>query len=85
MLRHILQYYVREDTIKAASAELVNQLHKLPFSNIHGEGTISSSDGQRFKIRADSLIASYYPRYYGIRQLASIHIFQTSIQLLVQK
>lgn len=43
----------------------MNQHHKLPFSNIHGHGTISSSDGQRFKIRADSLIASYYPRYYG--------------------
>lgn len=65
MLRHILQFYVREETNKNASAEIVNQHHQLPFSEIHGSGTLSSSDAQRFKIRADSLLASYYPRYYG--------------------
>jgi TnpA family transposase len=31
---------------------------------------LSSSDGQRFKIRADSLLASYYPRYYGYYEKA---------------
>lgn len=70
MLRHVLQFYVREETIKAASAEIVNQHHQLPFSEIHGSGTLSSSDGQRFKIRADSLLASYYPRYYGYYEKA---------------
>lgn len=70
MLRHVLQFYVREETIKAASAELVNQHHLLPFSKVHGDGTLSSSDAQRFKIRADSLLASYYPRYYGYYEKA---------------
>jgi len=32
---------------------------------MHGTGTLSSSDAQRFGIRASSLLASYYPRYYG--------------------
>ena len=70
MLRHVLQYYIREETLMAASAEIVNHHHQLPLSTIHGTGTISSSDGQRFKIRADSLLASYYPRYYGYYEKA---------------
>ncbi len=70
MLRHVLQCYVREETNKNASAEIVNQHHQLPFSEVHGAGTLSSSDAQRFKIRADSLLASYYPRYYGYYEKA---------------
>ena len=64
MLRHVLQFYVNEETLKAASAEIINQHHRLPFSAIQGDGQLSSSDAQRFKIRADSLLASYYPRYF---------------------
>ncbi|MCB1713809.1 MAG: Tn3 family transposase [Candidatus Competibacteraceae bacterium] len=64
-LRHVLHDYVREETLTAASAEIVNQHHALPFSTVHGTGTLSSSDAQRFGIRASSLLASYYPRYYG--------------------
>ncbi len=70
MLRHVLHYYIREETLKAASADIVNQHHLLPLSAVHGTGTLSSSDGQRFKIRADSLLASYYPRYYGYYEKA---------------
>ena len=70
MLRHILQYYIREETLISASAEIVNQHHELPLSAVYGSGTLSSSDAQRFKIRADSLLASYYPRYYGYYEKA---------------
>jgi TnpA family transposase len=65
LLRHVLHDFVREDTLTAASAEIVNRHHALPFSALHGTGTLSSSDAQRFGIRASSLLASYYPRYYG--------------------
>ena len=70
MLRHVLQNYVREQTLIAASAEIVNQHHELPLSAVHGTGTLSSSDAQRFGIRASSLLASYYPRYYGYYEKA---------------
>ncbi len=66
MLRHVIQDFVREETLTAASAELVNRHHALPLSAIHGTGTISSSDAQRFGIRASSLLASYYPRYSAV-------------------
>jgi TnpA family transposase len=65
MLRHVLQDFVREETLTVASAEIVNRHHELPLSAMHGTGTLSSSDAQRFGIRASSLLASYYPRYYG--------------------
>jgi TnpA family transposase len=70
MIRHILHYYIREETITAASGELVNRHHQLPFSSIYGTGEISSYEAQRFGIRASSLLASYYPRYYGYYQKA---------------
>jgi TnpA family transposase len=65
MIRHTLNSYVREETLKNANAEIVNYHHRLPISKFYGAGEISSSDGQRFRLRADSLLASYYPRYYG--------------------
>ncbi|MEM1369035.1 MAG: Tn3 family transposase [Cyanobacteria bacterium P01_H01_bin.15] len=70
MLRVILQNYVREETLIAASAEIVNQHHSFPLVSVHGTGELSSSDAQRFGIRASSLLASYYPRYYGYYEKA---------------
>jgi len=70
MLRHILNFFVREETLKAASAEIVNRHHQLPLSAVYGSGNMSSSDAQRFGIRASSLLASYYPRYFGYYQKA---------------
>lgn len=70
MLRRVLLDYIREETLTAASAEIVNHHHVLPLSALHGSGTLSSSDAQRFGIRASSLLASYYPRYYGYYEKA---------------
>ncbi len=69
-LRHVLHDFVREETLTAASAEIVNRHHQLPLSGVQGTGTLSSSDAQRFGIRASSLLASYYPRYYGYYEKA---------------
>lgn len=65
MLRHVLKHYIREKTLTGANAEIVNHHHQLSLSAVHGSGEFSSSDGQRFKIRADSLLGGYYPRYFG--------------------
>jgi len=70
MLRRVLHDYIREDTLTAANAAIVNHHHALPLSALHGTGTLSSSDAQRFGIRASSLLASYYPRYYGYYEKA---------------
>lgn len=69
-IRHVLHYFVREQTLKEANAQIVNHHHRLPLSDVYGKGQISSSDAQRFGIRASSLLASYYPRYYGYYEKA---------------
>jgi len=65
MLQEMSQWCVREETLKAANALLVNYLRSLPLSAVWGEGTVSSSDGQRFGLQASSLLGSLYPRYFG--------------------
>ena len=65
IMRHVSDAYIREEMIKNANAEIVNQHTQIPLSHMHGDGSISSSDGQGFPITASSLIASYYPRYCG--------------------
>jgi hypothetical protein len=65
MLRQVSHWWLREETLKAANVALVNYHHRLDLSAVWGEGTASSSDGQRFGIQADSLLAAFYPRYFG--------------------
>ncbi|AIL13486.1 hypothetical protein IM40_08285 [Candidatus Paracaedimonas acanthamoebae] len=69
-MRHISDTNIRENTIKNANAEIINQHAYLPLSLIHGRGDISSSDAQRFAVTASSLISSYYSRYYGYYEKA---------------
>jgi hypothetical protein len=65
MLQEMSQWCLREETLKAANAILVNDHHRLPLSAVWGDGTLSSSDGQRFGLQASSLLGSLYPRYFG--------------------
>jgi TnpA family transposase len=44
---------------------LVDYHHRLPLSSAWGDGAASSSDGQRFGVQTSSLLASFYPRYFG--------------------
>lgn len=69
-LQHVCHRFIREETLRAANAALVNYHHRLAPSSLWGEGTISSSDGQRFVVRRDSLLSAYYPRYFGYYERA---------------
>ncbi len=64
-LDHVSQRYLRPETLKAANKVLVDFHHRLPLSSAWGRGMSSSSDGQRFGVQASSLLASFYPRYFG--------------------
>ena len=44
---------------------LVNYHHTLELAGTWGDGTASSSDGQRFGVQESSLLAGFYPRYFG--------------------
>lgn len=49
-LMYLSDWYLREDTFKAALAEVVNFQSQQPLAQYWGDGTKSSSDGQRFAV-----------------------------------
>jgi TnpA family transposase len=62
------EWYLGEDSPRAANTAIVNQHHCLPLASVWGGGTMSSSDGQRFPARRKSLTAramSRPPRWGG--------------------
>jgi len=61
-------WYLREDTLKAAVAALVNFQYRQPLAQHWGGGTLSSSDGQRFPVRGKVRNARALPRYFGYGQ-----------------
>jgi TnpA family transposase len=64
-LQEVSRWYLREATLKASNTALINYHHQSTLSGVWGSGTVSSSDGQRFGIQKNSLLASFYPRYFG--------------------
>ncbi len=58
------EWYLREDTLRAANALIVNYHHGLALAAIQGGGTLSSSDGQRFPTRGRSITARAMSRYF---------------------
>lgn len=61
-------WYIREETLKAATAAVVNFHHGLPLAKVWGGGGFSSSDGQRFHVDVKSTTAAANPRYFGRRR-----------------
>lgn len=58
-------WYVREDALQAAIVDLANYQYHHPLSRLWGNGTLSSSDGQRFPVSVRASNATALPRYYG--------------------
>lgn len=59
------KWYLREETLKSAVTALVNFQYRQPLARHWGDGTLSSSDGQRFPVRGKVRNASALPRYFG--------------------
>ncbi len=81
MLRHASQWFLNEETLKAANKILVDYHHRLPLASAWGTGHRSSSDGQRFAVRQSSLLGSFYPRYFGFYDQAISIYTHTSDQM----
>lgn len=58
-------WYLREDTLQAATNTLVNFHAQQPLVTHWGSGTLSSSDGQRFPTSGKIRNATPLPRYFG--------------------
>ena len=57
--------YIRDETYSAALAELVNTHHGHPFAAQWGDGTTSSSDGQRFRAGSKAESTGHVNPKYG--------------------
>lgn len=58
------EWYLSEETLRAANATIVNYHHGLALSGLWGGGTLSSSDGQRFPTKGRSITARALSRYF---------------------
>ena len=79
-LQDTSRWFLRDATLKTANTILVDHHHGLKLSSIWGDGRRSSSDGQRFAVERDSLLASFYPRYFGYYDRALALYTHTSDQ-----
>lgn len=57
--------YLREETLRAANNILVNEQHRQWLASYWGDGTFSSSDGQRFPVSGKIRNARSLPNYFG--------------------
>ncbi|MDG3017226.1 Tn3 family transposase [Speluncibacter jeojiensis] len=65
------EWYVREETLRAANLALIGYHRKLPLTPVFGSGTVSSSDGQRFPTRGKSVTARALSRYFAHEGLST--------------
>jgi TnpA family transposase len=56
-LSWLVAWHIRDETYSKALAEIVNYHHQVPFTVYWGEGTTSSSDGQRFRAGGRGAVA----------------------------
>ncbi|MGF6884275.1 TnpA family transposase [Nocardia sp. GAS34] len=72
------EWYVREETLRAANGVLIDYHQHLPLTSVFGAGTLSSSDGQRFPTRGKSTTARPMSRYFADQGLSTYtHVTDT--------
>jgi TnpA family transposase len=65
------EWYLREDTLRAANLALIDYHQRLPLAPVFGTGTLSSSDGQRFPTRGKSVTARALSRHFANEGLST--------------
>jgi len=65
------EWYVREETLRAANLAIIGYHRKLLLAPVFGAGTLSSSDGQRFPARGKSVTARALSRYFAHEGLST--------------
>lgn len=65
------EWYVREETLRAANLAIIDYHQRLPLTPVFGAGTLSSSDGQRFPTRGKSVTARALSRYFANEGLST--------------
>jgi TnpA family transposase len=55
----VADWYLTEDTLKAASIDIINFASRIPISRVYGQGATCSADGMRFYVPLNILSADY--------------------------
>ncbi len=63
-LSWISAWYLRHETLTAANDAIINFHHTQPVAALWGDGTLSSSDGQRFAVGVQTPVARFQRRYF---------------------
>jgi len=75
-------WYIRDETLKEAVTAIVNYQYHQPLSRHWGDGTLSSSDGQRFPVKVKTRNAAALPRYFAFGK--GLTMYNWSSDILVQ-
>lgn len=65
------EWYIHEETLRAANLVIIGYHQALPLAAVFGGGTLSSSDGQRFPTKGKSITARALSRYFAEQGLSS--------------
>jgi TnpA family transposase len=76
-LTYLSDWYFREECLRAAIVAAVNYHHSLPLAATFGPGTAAMTDGIRFGVSGDSLLARHHPRYFGVRRGITVYDMTT--------
>jgi TnpA family transposase len=71
-IAHATAWYLRDETLTPAIDVVVNHHHRQPAARLWGDGTFSSSDGQRFPVQVKATNAGALPRYFGFGRGLSV-------------
>jgi TnpA family transposase len=61
----VADWYLTEETLKAASIDIINFASRVPLSHLYGRGDACSADGMRFYVPVNILTADYSPVLQG--------------------
>jgi TnpA family transposase len=84
-LEHTVNWHFSLDSLQAANDRVLHLVHRLELPNLtrrRPEQLHTSSDGQKFEVRVDSLNANYSYKYFGKGQGVSVYNFRDERDLL---
>jgi TnpA family transposase len=84
-LENAINWYFSVDNINSADDRVLQLMDRLELPNLlrRTQGRLhTSSDGQKFEVRADSLNANYSFKYFGKEQGVSVYTFRDERDLL---
>src|SRR5258708_20758799 len=84
-LEHTVNWHFSVDGLQAANDRVLQLASRLEFPNLSRRSPDrlhTSSDRQKFDVRADSLKANYAYKYFGKGQVASVYTFRYERHLL---